>query len=192
MNKIIKNASLAVIIIGFAGTAFAANAADQNAAVSAENRAATSTVKIDKAQERMQLLRNSAMRVENRFDVNIRTLDSLSSRIASRIGKLQQRGYDMTEAKAKLNVANTAIQSAKDVATALQQGIDGAFSAAQPKVAFNKVRVQLVKGVMDQIKAAHKALVDTVSILMKTASPSGNATSTDASSAGTSTRNSNQ
>ncbi len=192
MNKIIKSVSLIAIMGSLAGGVFTVNAADTNAVTGTENRAATSTTKIDKAQERMQLLRNSAMRVENRFDVNIRTLDSLSSRIASRIGKMGQEGIDMTEAKAKLNEANIAIQSAKDAATALQQGIENAFSSTQPKVTFNKVRVQLVKDVMDKVKAAHKALVDTVTILMKVARPSDAATSTAESATGASTQNSNQ
>lgn len=174
----IKNLSLVILSVSLFSFGFVAFAQSQEIATgTASSAAVTSTA------QRMQAARNFAMKMGNRFDVNLRTLTSLSSRVSNRINKLVEQGADMTEAKAKLNGANLKIQEAKDSLVSLQQGIESAIVSAQPKKAFAAIKVNSIKGVMDKIKAAHKALVDTIVILQKTAkSQNVTATSTPATS----------
>lgn len=168
MNKLTKNISSIILtasIISFALPVMA-QTTSTNAVVPVTS--ATTTIKVNNGvEDKMQAVRNIAMRLANRFDVNIRVLDSLSSRISSRINKFDQAGKDTTQAKAKLNEANVRIQEAKDALLKMQQGIEAAITSATPKKTFAASKDKLVKGVMDKIKAAHKALVDTIVILVK-------------------------
>jgi len=182
VNKITKNISavvLAVSMISFVLPVMAQTTTTEETTSVTAVTASTTTVRVvNKLEEKIQMVKNIVMKIATRFDVNVRNLESLSSRISSRINKFDQQGKDTTEAKAKLNEANTKIQETKDAIISLQAGINAAISSTTPKKTFTASKDKLVKGVMDKIKAAHKALVETVVILAKTNNALENATST--------------
>lgn len=153
---------------------------------SATSTTATSTKTMTAAEKRLQLVRNFTSKMENRFNVNIRTLESLSARIASRVAKLDQAGKDTAQAKTKLAEANAKIQEAKDALAKMQQDIESAISTVQPKKAFELVKNKTIKVVMEKIKEAHKALVSAIVTLAKVNGGS-NETATSTPVAATST-----
>lgn len=180
MNKITKHIGLAVLAVSLFGSVLPvmAQTTSTNEIVPVMG-ATTTTVKVNNgADEKMQTIRNVVMRVANRFDVNIRNLESLSSRIASRINKFDQAGKNTMEAKAKLNEANIRILEAKDALMKLQAGIEAAITSTTPKKTFMASKDKLAKAVTDKIKSAHKTLVETIVILVKTSQSNGTATST--------------
>lgn len=179
MNKLTKNTSSVILIVSMLSFVLPVMAQTTTTTVSSVTTATTTTINVSSSAEgKLQSARNGIMRVANRFDVHIRNLESLSSRIASRINKIEQSGKDTTQAKAKLNEANMKIQESKDALVKLQQDFETAITSASPKKNFAASKDKLVKGVMDKIKAAHKALVETVVILVKVSKPLETATST--------------
>ncbi len=179
MNKKIKIAGVIVMTAGLAAASLIAIAATTTTSTPAGTKV---QVKSQIAEEKMLRIRGFIDNMENRFNVHIRNLDSLAQRIQNRIDKLVGEGKDMSKVQAKLNEAKTKIQEAKDELAKLKQGVDDMLSSASPKKAFINVKGKLVKAVTAKIKAAHKALVDTIVILRKEAEPTAAATSTIATS----------
>lgn len=184
MNKKIKIAGVIVMTAGLAAVSLIAVAATTTTSTPAGTKV---QVKSQIAEEKLFRIRGFVDNMENRFNIHIRNLDSLAQRIQNRIDKLVGEGKDMFKVQTKLNEAKTKIQEAKDELTKLKQGVEDMLLSASPKKTFtNVVKGKLVKAVIVKIKAAHKALVDTIVILRKEAGPAA-ATST-APTSGTSTQ----
>lgn len=179
MNKKIKIAGVIVMTAGLAAVSLIAVAATTTTSTPAGTKV---QVKSQIAEEKLFRIRGFIDNMENRFNVHIRNLDSLAQRIQNRIDKLVGEGRDMSNAQVKLNEAKIKIQEAKDELAKLKQGVDDMLLSASPKKAFINVKGKLVKAVTVKIKAAHKALVDTIVILRKEAEPTAAATSTIATS----------
>ena len=111
-------------------------------------------------------LQEAVKKLENSFEVRITNLDSLAARIQTRIAKLQQGGKDMTAATVKLTEAQKAIVAAKAELAILKKADATMVASKKPATAFAVIKAKTAKNVTVKIKAAHKALVDTV-VLMK-------------------------
>lgn len=111
-------------------------------------------------------LQEAVKKLENSLEVRITNLDSLAARIQTRIAKLQQGGKDMTAATVKLAEAQKAIAVAKAELAILKKADATMVASKKPATAFATIKTKTAKNVTVKIKAAHKALVDTV-VLMK-------------------------
>ncbi len=113
-------------------------------------------------------IRNYFSSMGKRIGAALIRLDKLAGRIESRITKLKERGQDTSGAQAALEEARGAIEAAKTAFNEAKAKLDTALSSDNPKVAFRAVREGLVKGVIDKIKEAHKALVEAMKALKNT------------------------
>lgn len=110
-------------------------------------------------------LQNAVTKLEGSFMVRISNLDGLAARIQTRIGKLQQGGKDMTVASVKLAEAQKLIAEAKTELANLKKADTAMVASAKPATAFAAIKNKTAKNVVVKIKAAHKALVDTIVIM---------------------------
>ena len=120
---------------------------------------------VDAKTEKKARLQEAVMRLEHSLDVRIANLDGLAGRIQTRIAKVQLEGKDMTAANAKLGEAKKAIADARAALTALQKADAAMVASTKPATAFANIKNKTAKNVVVKIKAAHKALVDTVVII---------------------------
>lgn len=96
-----------------------------------------------------------------KFENAVDRLDKLADRISSWLDKAEDNGKDVVALREKLAAAKTKIT---DVEKALDEAkVKYAEAVKEPdfKVAFKKVK-EIVKGVSEKVKQAHRALVDVV------------------------------
>lgn len=120
-------------------------------------------------------LQEAVANMERSFEARIAGLEGLAGRIQTRIGKLQLEGRDMTAATAKLAEAQKRITEAKTELATLKRADVAMIASAKPATAFGNVKNRYAKNITTKIKAAHKALVETI-VLMK--GQKGSATTT--------------
>lgn len=111
-------------------------------------------------------LQEAVTNMERSFEARITGLEGLAGRIQTRIGKLQLEGKDMTAATAKLTEAQKRITEAKTELATLKKADVAMVASAKPATAFGNVKNKYAKNITVKIKAAHKALVETI-VLMK-------------------------
>ena len=95
-----------------------------------------------------------------KFELAFGRLDQNVDRIAAHLDKLAARGQDVTALRAKLEEAQNKITEAKQ---ALEDAKKKYAEATNQdfKIAFARVK-EVVAGVAEKVKAAHRALVDVV------------------------------
>ena len=103
-----------------------------------------------------------------RLEAAIGRLENMAERIASRLQKFEERGANVTEAKTRLEEARSRIAEAKAALEDAKSKLDGVLNSEDPREAFKEVREELVKGVVENIKAAHQALVVSIRALKGT------------------------
>lgn len=138
---------------------------------------ATPTQPVDAKAAKKAKLQEAARKVEQSLEVRIANLESLAARIQTRIGKMQLEGKDVTAANIKLTEARAAIAVAKTELNNLKKADAVMVASAKPATAFANIKNKTAKNVVTRIKAAHKALVDTI-VLMKGQGTPSSATST--------------
>lgn len=117
---------------------------------------------LDKIKERVDKF---VQNMTERFNAAIERLDTLASRIDSRIAKLKEAKIDATKAERLMATAKTKITVAKTSVSGLTGAIsDTASTTASVKEEFKAIKDQIEKAKND-IKAAHAALVDVVNNL---------------------------
>jgi hypothetical protein len=146
--------------------------------------ATTTTAPISAKAAKKAKLQEAVTKMEHSLQVRIANLDDLAVRVQTRIGKMQQEGKDVTVANAKLVEAQKAIALAKAEMEKLKKANASMVASAKPTVGFANVKNKLVKNVTVKIKAAHKALVDTI-VIMKGQGTPGTVPSTATSSTST-------
>src|SRR3989344_4299419 len=85
-----------------------------------------------------------------RFQAAIERLGRLADRIDARIVKLEEKGFDLSEAEAKLPLARTAIDEAVQAAEDAEAALEAALTSEDPKAAFESVRA-IVKTVQEKL-----------------------------------------
>ena len=126
-------------------------------------------------------LQEAVTGLERSLEVRIATLEEVAMRIQSRIAKLQLEGKDMTIASAKLVEAQKAITGAKTELATMKKANVAMVASTKPATAFANIKNKLAKNVTTKIKAAHKALVETI-VSMKGAGNGMPATATTSTS----------
>lgn len=166
------------ITIGIAvlGMGAIANAQAYPSATITAPRVAT-TSPVDAKAAKKAKLQEVVTKLEGSLEVRIMNLDSLATRIQTRITKIQAKGGDMTTASAKLAEAQKAIAEAKTELANLRKADVAMIASAKPATAFATIKKKTAKNVVVKIKAAHKALVDTI-VIMKGQGVPVSATST--------------
>jgi hypothetical protein len=144
----------------------------------------TTSAPISAKEAKQAKLQGAITKMENDLQVRITNLDSLASRIQTRIGKMQQEGKDVTAATTALVNAQKIIASAKTDLVTLQKRISTMVVSKTPTAGFATVKKSATLGVAAKIKAAHKALVDTIVIMKRQGTPG---TVPPAATSGTST-----
>lgn len=139
---------------------------NQNLRDQAQEKRATAKTKLD--ERRAQNIRKFFAKMGRRLEAAISRLEKMAEKIASRIQKFEERGGNVSEAKAKLEAARAKIAQARVAYDDAKAKLENALKSDTPKDAFNKVREVLVKGVVEKIKEAHRALVEAVRALKGT------------------------
>ena len=117
-----------------------------------------------KETKKMKLL-ETVTRLEMSLQARITNLEGVAGKIQARIGKIQQGGGDVTAATMKFAEAQKRITEAKTALGVMKAANIKMANAAKPAVAFGTIKNKLAKDVTVSIKAAHRALVDTVVIM---------------------------
>lgn len=110
-------------------------------------------------------LQDAVSKMERSFEVRITGLEGLAARIQTRIAKTELGGKDMTAAKTALTEAQKRIAEAKAELVSLKKADVAMVASAKPATAFVNIKNKFAKNVTTKIKAAHKALVDTITIM---------------------------
>ncbi len=116
-------------------------------------------------ERRVQNIRKFFAKMGRRLEAAISRLDKMAEKIASRLKKFEERGGNVSIAKAKLDLAKAKIAEAGAAYADAKLKLEDALKSDTPKDAFEKVREGLVKGVVEKIKEAHRALVEAVRAL---------------------------
>lgn len=96
-----------------------------------------------------------------RLDAAIERLQKLAERIESRIVKFEKRGADVDQARELLTVGHGAITEARTLLENARGIVENILAGDDPRVIFEHAR-ETVKSVIDSIKQAHRALVDSI------------------------------
>jgi len=112
-------------------------------------------------QRREALIRAYAERMIRRFEAALERLTRLGDRLELRLIKLEENGIDVAHARELLGESRNKIQEARGKIAETETEIYAALGSDDPKEAFGKVR-ELLKGAVEKIKEAHRALVDAV------------------------------
>jgi len=139
----------------------------------------SSSERREAVRERFNEVRKAAVRrvfdrMTNKIDRAIVRLEGFSDRIASRIEKFKARGKDVFAAEEKLIEARVTIADAKASLAGVKVKFASMLASDDPKAAFKDVRDAL-HDVVSKVKAAHAALVDTITILKGVSMPQGTA-----------------
>ena len=89
------------------------------------------------------------------------TMTGLSERVESRIVKLEERGFDLTSARALLSAAEAEVARAYIKIGSIEGEVTAALDTDSPREAFGAVR-ELFGEVKNSVKAAHRALVEAI------------------------------
>src|SRR3989344_3415052 len=96
-----------------------------------------------------------------KFENAIDRLNNLADRIESRLNKTEAAGNDVSKQRDMLKVARDKIAAAGSALSDAKAQFGAMTKSENPKEAFQKEK-ELVKGVAQKVKDAHRALVDVV------------------------------
>ena len=103
-------------------------------------------------------------RIANGFEEAIKNLNKLADKVDALIAKIESRGKDMSASKALLADARTKITVANTELTTLENALAQSTSTSTRKAILKQVKDQSEK-TKAAIKAAHKAIVNTITSL---------------------------
>lgn len=153
-----------MVMAAVLGTGAVAHAQTAPATTKVVPKTATTSVAEAKAAKKARL-QEAVTKMERSLEARVGNLDSLAARIQTRIGKIQAEGKDMTAASAKLVEAQKKIAEAKAELAKLKTANATMVASAKPATAFANIKNRSAKTVVVKIKEAHKALVDTITIM---------------------------
>lgn len=161
--KIIGFIASAVLVVFSVSPVFAQYGQQTGAGQTATSgNQAKNQLKSKLTEEKINKVRGSFAKIENRFNVHTRNLDSLAQRIENWVIRASQEGKDVISAQANLNDAKMKIQEAQEAAIKLRTDIDDMIYADNPKEKFGIIKNDMTKNVAEKIKAAHRALVQVI------------------------------
>ncbi|OGF62525.1 hypothetical protein A2926_02190 [Candidatus Giovannonibacteria bacterium RIFCSPLOWO2_01_FULL_44_40] len=99
-----------------------------------------------------------------KFENAIDRLNNLADRIESRLTKTEAAGNDVSKQRDLLKAARDKISAVETALSDAKAQFAAMAKSENPKVAFEKVK-ELVRGVAQKVKDAHKALVDVVTAI---------------------------
>lgn len=111
----------------------------------------------ERAKRIEQFFNNMARKFENAID----RLNNLADRIDSRLKKTEDAGNDVAKQRDLLKVARDKITAVETALSDAKAKFAEMAKSENPKEAFKKVK-ELIKGVAQKVKEAHRALVDVV------------------------------
>lgn len=128
----------------------------------------------DQRTERIEAFFNKMI---GKFQAAIDRLKNLADRISARIDKAAANGKDVTRLRDQLSQAKDKISDAEKALEDAKAKYTEATQEKDFKIAFNKVR-EVVQGVTEKVKDAHRALVEVVNSIKGLGNGSGHATTT--------------
>lgn len=137
----------------------------------AENRAEMQKEVVSHMAERFDKI------LAKRMDAALERLNSISSRIETRLTKLEGQGIDVAKAKSLLAEAKVKITKASSDINTLKGEVEkSTYATSTPRDMANKFKT-LAETAKESLKSAHKALVLTVESIKPGQNKPGNATS---------------
>ncbi|MCI0542135.1 hypothetical protein L0Y69_00050 [bacterium] len=127
-------------------------------------------------ERREDIIRNHFRRVLHRLDAGVERLMKLSMRIESRITKLEAEGVDVSkaktslaDAKVKIEAAKTAVANAKTVVEGILAALPTEMGTTTPNPVASSLKQarESIGKAIEALKAAHKALVVTITEIKK-------------------------
>ena len=107
-------------------------------------------------------------RITKRLDAALDRLERIADRVESRIAKLEEkfadRGLDLSDAKALLDVTRDEIASARENISSIESAAEEALDTDNPRESFTAVR-ELIKTAVGSVKDAHRALVEAIKVV---------------------------
>lgn len=137
----------------------------------------------EEAKERVDTLKRKlseerAKRIEvffgtmvRKFEAAISRLRTLADRIDSRLDKIEDAGKDVSEFRVLLDNAKITIETAEDSLDKAKEEFNALAKSENPQEYFKKVK-EIVSGVAQKIKDAHKALIDVINLIKGTSNVS--------------------
>ena len=112
----------------------------------------------ERVQERIT---NLAANISNRFDGIIARLQNITDRLNRRIEKEASEGKDVFAARASLQAAQTALNSAKDQMADIDRTVVDALGSTNPREEWRDVRAKFLSA-REAIRSAHGELRNTI------------------------------
>lgn len=119
------------------------------------------TMKKKLGEERAKRIEQFFNQMVKKFENAIDRLNNLADRIESRLKKTEDAGNDVSKPRDLLKVARDKITAVETALSDAKAKFADMAKSENPKAAFEKVK-ELVKGVAQKVKEAHKALVDVI------------------------------
>jgi Skp family chaperone for outer membrane proteins len=137
------------------------------------------------AERKKALVRKFFSRMYRRFQAAVSRMERIADRIESRLGKMENRGIDVTTLRSDLAGARDDIGVAEGMLQGLEEKVEEALSSDDPKTAFEEVR-DIVHETRAMLKEIHRKLVDII-VAMKGINTSVDADTGEATESGSPT-----
>lgn len=121
-------------------------------------------------------------RILKRLQAAVDRLKKLGDRIDTRLEKLEEKGVDVSKARALLADADLEIESAESDLLSIREAIKSVLDGDNPKDLFRDVRT-LLKEAQSSVRGAHKALVEAIRAV-KASNKTGETETSDANEDG--------
>ena len=115
------------------------------------------------SQQIQNRVRNLVANIVNPLTAALNRMESIITRLDSRIEKMSVTGFDTTPAKAKLGEAKDSLARARDMLSNISP-IEVAVSGDTPRIAYQEIRTELI-AVREEILKIHALLRETVALL---------------------------
>jgi len=112
-------------------------------------------------ERRREIIKAYMERILTRLNAAIERLEKIGDRLSSRLDKLEEKGVDVSAARALLENARQANNNAKEDLVLIKNSLDAVLEGDNPKTAFEDVRA-LLEEAKTSVREAHKALVEAI------------------------------
>lgn len=119
------------------------------------------TLKKKVSEERAKIIEVFFGKMVRKFEAAINRLRTLADRIDGRLDKFEDAGKDVLQLKSSLDKARMVTDEAESALDRAKEEFNALATSNNPQEYFKKVK-EIVAGVMQKIKDAHKALVDVI------------------------------
>ncbi|MBU4480408.1 hypothetical protein KKG48_03130 [Patescibacteria group bacterium] len=112
----------------------------------------------EKLKERITKIANS---IVSRFEKTLEKLVAVKNKVQTRIGEMEGKGFDMTEAKSLMEKVPVKIQEAQQKIENMKNAFNSASDSENPGEAFTSAK-EVANIAKEGIKEAHKSIVDVI------------------------------